>query len=82
MSGSTQPLVVGPPVDGIEKVLTPDALDLLGRLAHEFEPRRQEILAARRERAARVAAGDTLDFLAETAAVRESDWQVAKAPAI
>jgi malate synthase len=74
--------VVGPRVEGIDRVLTPDALDFLGRLAREFEPRRQEILAARAARAARMAAGeDRLDFLASTASVRDSDWVVAKAPA-
>jgi malate synthase len=72
--------VTGANVPGIEQVLTPDALDFLGQLAHEFEPRRQGILAARRERAARMAAGERLDFLAETADLRNSDWQVAPAP--
>jgi malate synthase len=83
MSSSGQPArVVGPRVDGIDRVLTPDALDFLGRLAREFEPRRQEILAARRARAAAMAAGDDkLRFLAETKPVRDATWQVAKAPA-
>ena len=65
----------------IDLILTPEAVDFLHRLAREFEPRRQEILAARRERAARVAAGDRFDFLEETASVRDSEWQVAPAPA-
>ena len=72
--------IVGESVSGSERVLTPDALEFLGRLAREFEPRRQEILRARRERAVRVAAGERLDFLAETAHVRDSEWQVAAAP--
>jgi malate synthase len=67
-------------VPDTERVLTPEAVDFLARLADEFEPRRQEILAARRERAARLAAGERLDFLEETTAVRESDWSVAPAP--
>jgi malate synthase len=71
----------GPGVAGTERVLTPDALDFLARLHREFEPRRQEILAARRERQARIDAGDRLDFLAETADVRAADWSVALAPA-
>ena len=65
----------------MDRVLTPEALDFLGRLSREFEPRRKEILAARRERAARMAAGGRLGFLPETAGVRESDWTVAQAPA-
>ncbi|MEX2547727.1 MAG: malate synthase A [Chloroflexota bacterium] len=72
--------IKGPAVPGIERVLTPDALEFLGRLHREFEPRRQEILAARRDRAARVAAGENLDFLPDTASVRESEWSVAPAP--
>ena len=72
--------VMGDRVPGIERVLTPDTLEFLGRLAREFEPRRAEILAARRDRAARLAAGEQLDFLAETASVRQSDWSVASAP--
>ncbi len=73
--------VGGAEMPGSERVLTPEVLDFLGRLASEFEPRRQEILAARRDRAARLAAGERLDFLAETAAIRQSDWSVAPAPA-
>ena len=77
----TGPAVVrGSRVDGIDRVLTPDALDFLGRLAREFEPRRQAILAARAARAKRVAAGEQLDFLTETARVRESAWKVASTP--
>ncbi len=71
----------GPAVPGIERVLTPDALEFLARLQREFEPRRQEILDARRERAARMAGGESLDFLPETADIRESEWSVAPAPA-
>jgi malate synthase len=73
--------VVGESVPDTERVLNPDAIEFLGRLACEFEQRRQEILHARRERAVRVAGGERLDFLEATAHVRDSDWQVAKAPA-
>jgi malate synthase len=74
-------LVRGPVVPGTDRVLTPDALEFLARIHREFEPRRREILAARAERAERLAHGEKLDFLAETAHVRESDWSVAAAPA-
>src|SRR6187399_2153352 len=73
--------IQGPSVPGIERVLTPDALEFLARLHREFEPRRQEILSTRRDRAARLAAGETLTFLPETASVRDSEWSVAPAPA-
>jgi malate synthase len=53
------------------EVLTPDALAFLGELHGRFDPRRVELLAARRERTA------PQDFLLETRDVRETDWQVA-----
>jgi malate synthase len=62
-------------------VLTDDAVSFLQRLHREFELRRHELLAQRRERAARVAAGEALDFRSETADVRKSGWSVAPAPA-
>jgi len=64
-----------------DRVLTSEAIDFLARLHREFEPRRRELLGARRERAGRVASGRALDFLAETAEVRQRDWSVAPAPA-
>ena len=63
-----------------DQILTPDALEFVAALAREFEGRRQERLAARVERRARLAAGETLDFLEETASVRADDWTVAPAP--
>jgi malate synthase len=65
------------PVDG---VLTDDALAFVGALHERFEPRRRELLALRAQRRARIAAGETLDFLEETRSIREGDWQVAPAP--
>ena len=49
-------------------------------LEREFRERRATILAARAERAARLAAGERPDFLPETADVRAADWRVAPAP--
>jgi malate synthase len=66
------------PVDG---VLTDDALAFVCALHERFEPRRRELLAQRAQRRARIAAGETLDFLEETRSIREDDWQVAPAPA-
>jgi malate synthase len=62
------------------EVLTQDAIEFLARLHREFEPRRQEVLAARRHRQAQVSAGHALDFLPQTADVRAGDWSVAPAP--
>ena len=48
-------------------ILTPEALAFVAGLEREFRDRRAAILAARAERAARLAAGERPDFLAETA---------------
>ncbi len=52
------------------EVLTPSAVEFLADLHQRFEPRRQELLAARRGRPA------PADFLPETEDVRSSQWQV------
>jgi malate synthase len=61
-------------------VLTDEALAFLAALHERFEPRRRELLDARAERRARIAAGETLDFLPDTRDIRAGDWQVAPAP--
>jgi malate synthase len=62
-------------------VLTDEALAFLAALHERFEPRRRELLDARAARRARIAAGETLDFLPETREIREGHWSVAAAPA-
>jgi len=69
--------VTGPLHERYDEVLTEDALGLLAELHRTFDARRRSLLAERAERDARLAAGGTLDFLAETKAVREDDWRVA-----
>src|SRR4051794_20321957 len=66
--------------DGFDQVLTDDALAFLAALHDRFDDRRRELLARRAERRGRLAAGEMLDFLPETEAIREGDWQVAPAP--
>jgi malate synthase len=61
-------------------VLTSRALEFVADLAREFSPRINELLQTRRARQARFDAGERLDFLAETRAIRESDWKVAPPP--
>ena len=63
-----------------ESVLTPDAVDFLTRLQRQFGARREELLAARHERAERLRDGELPDFLPETQDVREGDWRVAPVP--
>ena len=69
-----------PLLPGFEAILTTPALERVAALHREFEPRRQELLAARAERAARLDAGERPDFLAETKAVRDGDWKIAPVP--
>ncbi|MEU6999257.1 malate synthase A [Nonomuraea sp. NPDC046570] len=69
--------ITGPMLDRFEEVLTPEALAFVARLHREFDARRLELLDARQARQAELSAGGTLDFLPETKAVREGDWQVA-----
>jgi malate synthase len=72
--------ILGQLKPGFEDVLTPDALALVARLSREFEPRRQQLLAARAERAQRLDAGERPDFLPETAHIRAGDWTIAPIP--
>ena len=65
---------------GYEQILTPEALELVAQLTRQFEPRRQELLAARVERAKRLDAGERPDFLPETAHIREGDWKIDPIP--
>jgi malate synthase len=64
-------------VDGYENVLTAPALAYLEELHQLFEPRRRELLQARRRLAAALRDGATLDFLPETREVRDATWSVA-----
>ncbi len=73
ISGAIQP--------GFDAVLTPEALAFVADLHRTFEGRRQELLAARVERTARLDAGERPDFLASTAHIRAGDWKVAPLPA-
>jgi malate synthase len=66
---------------GYEQILTTEALALVAKLTRAFEPRRQELLAARVERAKRLDAGERPDFLPETAHIRAGDWTIAPIPA-
>ncbi|MCI0569746.1 MAG: malate synthase A [Myxococcaceae bacterium] len=70
----------GPSVPGAERVLTPEAVAFVADLARTFGPRRDQLLARRQEVAGRLAAGEQLDFLKETASARAGDWKVAPLP--
>jgi malate synthase len=70
--------ISGSEVARAEEILTPQALELIATLHRELNDRRLELLAAREERVQALAAGGSLDFLAETKGVRDDDsWRVA-----
>lgn len=72
--------ITGEILPAYEDILTPESLALVDKLHRAFEPRRQELLAARVERAKRLDAGEIPDFLPETKHIREGDWKVAPVP--
>ncbi|MDT0543089.1 MULTISPECIES: malate synthase A [Streptomyces] len=75
-------IVDAEPLERQGEVLTDSALAFLAELHHRFTPRRDELLARRAERRAEIARTGTLDFLPQTAPIREDpDWRVAPAPA-
>ncbi len=65
---------------GYDAVLTPDALAFVADLARTFGHRISELLVRRRERQARLDAGEQFDFLPETADLRTRSWTVAPLP--
>ncbi len=69
----------GPDVPGRDRVLTPDAIEFVEHLVLRFGPRREQLLARRREVQGRLRAGAVPDFPAETADVRSAEWSVAPA---
>src|ERR1700722_9669250 len=69
-----------PILPGFETILTLPALELVAKLHRAFEPRRQELLAMRGERAKRLAAGERPDFPSETKHIREGNWKIAPVP--
>jgi malate synthase len=69
-----------PILPGFETILTRPALELVALLQRDFDPRRQQLLALRRERATRLDAGERPDFLRGTADIRAGDWKIAPVP--
>jgi malate synthase len=64
--------VSGPAVERSDEVLTGDALEFVALLHRRFAATRDELLARR--------AQPRFEFLPETKAIRDGDWQVAPAP--
>ncbi|MEM1031024.1 MAG: malate synthase A [Myxococcota bacterium] len=72
--------VTGPPVEGGDTILTPEALAFVEALVVRFGPEVATLLEARRARQARFDTGENPRFLPETISVREGDWKVAPLP--
>jgi malate synthase len=82
ITGTNRAAEIRAPVEGPgAEILTPEALAFVAALQREFGGERSRLLAARVERQAELDGGALPDFLPETREVRESDWQVAPAPA-
>jgi len=63
------------------EVFTPEATAFVADLVRTFRSRRDDLLAARVERQARINAGEFPDFLPETAGIRSGDWVASPEPA-
>jgi malate synthase len=64
-----------------DAILSDDAIAFVADLHRRFNPRREELLAAREARKLRIDGGELPDFLSETKDVRDGDWNVAPIPA-
>jgi malate synthase len=74
--------IKAPAVGAAAKILTPEALSFVEKLAREFEPTRQKLLARRIVRQKDIDNGILPDFPAATKAIRDDkSWRVASIPA-
>ncbi|MGB3454778.1 MAG: malate synthase A [Litorimonas sp.] len=73
--------VVGPAVEGAERVLTPDALLFLADLERRFGPQRKILLSDRQLRQDRFDDGELPTQPIETQHIRNGAWEVDPAPA-
>ena len=73
MATTEQVVLKGPNEGRSTEVLTADALAFVGRLQRQFGRRRVELLRMRDERQARLDAGESPQFLADTKTIRKSE---------
>jgi malate synthase len=70
--------IIGPAAERYDEILTAGAVELIATLQRELGPRRAELIAARARRQQELSAGGMLDFLQETAQIRQDrSWRVA-----
>ena len=72
--------VTGPYIQGLEEILTPDALAFVGDLVLEFSPRLDSLLDKRLLVHENLRKGAVPDFLEETREIRASEWKVGPIP--
>lgn len=72
--------VSGPIVEGQNRILTEQALSLVGAIGREFRQCRRDALSKRQDFQQKLYAGGTPRFLAETADVHSSEWKVHPTP--
>ena len=62
------------------EILTPQALEFLAMLQRRFGATREDLLARRHDRQARIDAGELPDFLPQTRQIRDATWTIADMP--
>jgi malate synthase len=72
--------VPAPVPEEFRRIITPDALDFVGSLAREFEPRRRELLENRQKAQEALDRGQLPDFLPETENIRQKEWKILPVP--
>ncbi len=72
--------ITGPHIQGLEEILTPDALAFVGDLVLEFSPRLEPLLHKRIIVHENLRNGALPDFLEETRDIRTSEWKVGPIP--
>jgi len=74
--------ITAPLTHEYQEILTPEVLGFVQKLAEKFTARKDELLAKRVVRQAKLDAGELPDFLPETAHIRsDNSWKVAPIPA-
>lgn len=73
--------ILAPVKPAHEALFSTAALDFIASLHRQFDNRRRHLLLQRQQRQAQLDAGHLPDFLPETRAIREGDWQIAPLPA-
>ncbi|OZU88710.1 malate synthase A [Virgibacillus indicus] len=63
-----------------EEILTPEALEFIGKLHNHFDERRRNLLEIRKKLQEKLNEGGKLDFLKETKDVRDDQWEIDPLP--